>query len=110
MDLVKALFSVARQISDSDVNEINKLEDKAKADVLTYHTEMKGFKGLYARLHSGWIFQLGLIFGIPFVVSYFTNMKSQILTGQYRDGIDEDDYEDDDEEELFHRLREKYER
>jgi hypothetical protein len=108
MDLVKALFSVARQISDSDVNEINKLEEKARQDVLTYHTDQKGFKGLYARLHSGWIFQLGLIFGIPFVVSYFTNMKSKILTGQYSE-VDED-YEDDDEEELFHRLREKYER
>jgi hypothetical protein len=108
MDLVKALFSVARQISDSDVNEINKLEEKARQDVLTYHTDQKGFKGLYARLHSGWIFQLGLIFGIPFVVSYFTNMKSKILTGQYSE-VD-DDYEDDDEEELFHRLREKYER
>jgi len=108
MDLVKALFSVARQISDSDVNEINRLEEKARQDVLTYHTDQKGFKGLYARLHSGWIFQLGLIFGIPFVVSYFTNMKSKILTGQYSE-VD-DDYEDDDEEELFHRLREKYER
>ena len=99
MDLVKALFSVARQISDSDVNEINKLEEKAKADVLTYHTEQKGFKGLYARLHSGWIFQLGLIFGIPFVVSYFTNMKSKILTGQYGNEEDFEDYEDDAEEE-----------
>jgi hypothetical protein len=108
MDLVKALFSIARQISDSDVNEINKLEEKARQDVLTYHTEQKGFRGMYAKLHRGWIFQLGLIFGIPFVVSYFTNMKSKILTGQYSE-ID-DDYEDDDEEELFHRLRQKYER
>jgi hypothetical protein len=108
MDLVKALFSVARQISDSDVNEINKLEEKAKSDVLTYHTEQKGFKGLYARLHQGWILQLGLIFAIPFVVSYFTNMKGQILTGRYNQGEDED-YEDEDEEELFHRLRNKYE-
>ena len=107
MDLVKALFSIARQISDSDVNEINKLEEKARQDVLTYHTEQKGFRGMYAKLHRGWIFQLGLIFGIPFVVSYFTNMKSKILTGQYSE-ID-DDYEDDDEEELFHRLRQKYE-
>jgi hypothetical protein len=108
MDLVKALFSVARQISDSDVNEINKLEEKAKSDVLTYHTEQKGFKGLYARLHQGWILQLGLIFAIPFVVSYFTNMKGQILTGRYNQNEDED-YEDEDEEELFHRLRSKYE-
>jgi hypothetical protein len=107
MDLVKALFSVARQISDSDINEINKLEEKAKADVLTYHTDQKGFKGLYARLHSGWIFQLALIFGIPFVVSYFTNMKGKILTGGFNP--EDDDYDDDDEEELFHRLRQKYE-
>jgi len=107
MDLVKALFSVARQISDSDVNEINKLEDKAKADVLTYHTEQKGLKGLYARLHQGWILQLGLIFTIPFVVSYFTNMKSKILTGGFNE--EEEDYDDYDEQELFNRLRQKYE-
>ena len=108
MNLVQALFSVARQISDSDVNEINKLEEKAKSDVLTYHTDMKGFKGLYARLHSGWIFQLGLIFTIPFVVSYFTNMKGRILTGNFNND-EEEDYDDYVEVELFHRLREKYE-
>ena len=108
MNLVQALFSVARQISDSDVNEINKLEEKARQDVLTYHTDMKGFKGLYAKLHKGWIFQLGLIFAIPFVVSYFTNMKGKILTGNFNN--DElEDYDDYDEEELFQRLKEKYE-
>lgn len=31
MDLITALFSVARQISDTDIDEINKLESKAKA-------------------------------------------------------------------------------
>ncbi len=108
MDLVNALFSVARQISDSDLNEINKLEEKAKSDVITYHTDMKGFKGLYARLHRGWIFQLGLVFAVPFAVNYFVNLKSQILTKEVGER-DDDDYDDDDEEDLFQRLKSKYE-
>jgi hypothetical protein len=108
MDLVNALFSVARQISDSDLNEINKLEEKAKSDVITYHTDMKGFKGLYARLHRGWIFQLGLVFAVPFAVNYFVNLKSQILTGATNNAMEDEDYDDEDEEELFQRLQEKY--
>jgi len=109
MDLVNALFSVARQISDSDLNEINKLEEKAKSDVVTYHTDMKGFKGLYARLHRGWIFQLGLVFAVPFLVNYFVNLKSQILTKEKGTDEEFDDYEDEDEEDLFRRLAKKYE-
>lgn len=109
MDLVNALFSIARQISDSDLNEINKLEEKAKSEVITYHTDMKGLKGLYAKLHRGWMFQLGLVFIIPFAVNYFVNLKSQILTKSNNQEEDFDDYEDEDEEELFKRLRQKYE-
>lgn len=107
MDLVQALFSIARQISDSDVNEINKLEEKAKSQVITYHDEMKGLKGLYVKLHKGWIFQLSLVFAIPFIVNYFVNLKSNILTGKVRDDEDEE-YDDEDEEELFRRLEQKY--
>jgi hypothetical protein len=110
MDLVNALFSIARQISDGDLNEINKLEEKAKGEVITYHTEQKGFKGTYAKLHRGWIFQLALVFVIPFAVNYFVNLKSQILTkGSVGNDEDFEDYEDEDEEELFKRLRSKYE-
>ena len=110
MDLVNALFSIARQISDSDLNEVNKLEEKAKAEVITYHTDMKGLKGFYAKLHRGWMFQLALVFVIPFAVNYFVNLKSQILTkGTGTSEDDLDDYEDEDEEELFKRLRQKYE-
>jgi hypothetical protein len=110
MDLVNALFSIARQISDGDLNEINKLEEKAKGEVITYHTDMKGLKGLYAKLHRGWMFQLGLVFIIPFAVNYFVNLKSQILTkGTGGNNEDFEDYEDEDEEELFKRLRSKYE-
>lgn len=110
MDLVNALFSIARQISDSDLNEINKLEEKAKSEVITYHTDMKGFKGLYAKLHRGWMFQLALVFVIPFAVNYFVNLKSQILTkGTGNQEEEFEDYEDEDEEELFKRLRQKYE-
>jgi hypothetical protein len=108
MDLVTALFSIARQISDSDLNEINKLEEKAKSQISTYHDEMKGFKGMYVKMHKGWIFQLGLIFSIPFIVNYFTRMKSDILTNQVGQNEDHEDYEDDDEEALYEELKRKY--
>ena len=106
MDLITALFSIARQISDSDIDEINKLESKAKSEVSKYHTEQTGIKGLYAKIHKGFLLQLALIFIVPFVVNYFIKLKSNILTTQ---NSDLEDFEDDDEQELFYKLKNKYE-
>ena len=106
MDLITALFSIARQISDTDIDEINKLESKAKSEVLKYHTEQTGIKGLYAKVHKGFLLQLALIFIVPFVVNYFIKLKSNILTTQ---NSDLEDFEDDDEQELYYKLKNKYE-
>ena len=106
MDLITALFSIARQISDSDIDEINKLESKAKSEVSKYHTEQTGIKGFYAKIHKGFLLQLALIFIVPFVVNYFIKLKSNILTTQ---NSDLEDFEDDDEQELFYKLKNKYE-
>ena len=106
MDLITALFSIARQISDTDIDEINKLESKAKSEVSKYHTEQTGIKGLYAKLHKGFLLQLSLIFIVPFVVNYFIKLKSNILTTQIEDN---EDFEDNDEEELYYKLKDKYE-
>jgi hypothetical protein len=106
MDLITALFSVARQISDTDIDEINKLEVKAKAETSKYHTEQGGVKGLYAKLHKGFMLQLGLIFLVPFVVNYFIKLKSNILSNS---SPELQDFEDNDEEELYYKLKNKYE-
>ena len=106
MDLITALFSVARQISDTDIDEINKLEAKAKSEVSKYHSEQGGIKGMYAKLHKGFMLQLGLIFLVPFIVNYFIKLKSNILNNS---APELQDFEDDDEQELFYRLKQKYE-
>jgi len=50
--------------------------------------------------------QLGLIFLVPFVVNYFIKLKSNILTNS---SPELQDFEDDDEQELFYKLKQKYE-
>lgn len=110
MDLKTALFSVARQVSDSDLDEINKLEEKATRDINTWHSEQKGLKGLYVRVHKGWFFQLVLVFIVPVVTSYFISYKNAIMTkgvGENED-FDSDDYDDDEEIELYEQLKRKY--
>lgn len=95
MNIVKALFSVARQISDSDLDEINKLEEKANQDVIKYHTDMPGIKGNIAKSRESWIFNLALIYAIPFVTVALVNYKNQILTKEK--SIEDITFEDDDE-------------
>ena len=118
MDLIDSLYSIARQISDGDINEINKLHEKAKNEALTYHTEMKGFKGLYAKLHRGHWFQLALVFLTPFATTYLLSKKQQImnkanglntLQNDFEDLDDDDDFADDlEDRELYEELKAKY--
>ena len=109
MDLITALFSVARDISNGDIDELNKLNDKAKAQVSTYHTESENkFAQLYAKLHKGWIFQLALVFLVPFVTVYILKKKNEVLTPSDNDDNDLG-YEDEDELEHLEYLKNKYE-
>jgi hypothetical protein len=98
MNIVKALFSVARQISDSDLDEINKLEEKANQDVLKYHSDMPGIKGKIAKSRESWIFNLALIYAIPFVTVALVNYKNQIFTKPK--SVEELSFDDDDFEEF----------
>lgn len=105
MDLVTALFSIARDITTGDLDEVNKLHDKAKQQVSTYHTESKNkMARMYAKLHKGWLFQLGLIFAVPFITTYFLKMKMNVMNEEGSN----DDYEDEDEREHFEYLKNKY--
>ncbi len=113
MELIDSVFTVVRQISDNNIDDINKLHDKAKNDVVTYHTEMKGFKGLYAKLNNSWLLQLVLIFAVPFIVTYLLTYKQKIMNQSLRksdvDFDESEEYDDDDERALFEELRSKYE-
>lgn len=110
MDLKTALFSIARQVSDSDLDEINKLEEKASRDVQTWHSEQKGFKGLYVRLHKGWLFQLILVFVVPVVTAYFISYKNKIMTKgtEESEDFDNEDFDDEEERDLYEELKRKY--
>jgi len=114
MDLVTAIFSVARQVSDSDLNEVNKLHEKAKNEVVQYHTDMGGIKGTYAKLHKGWIFQTVLIFATPFITTWLLAKKQQILNSANKsenddfEDFEDEDYEDDDERKLYEQMKLKY--
>ena len=100
MNIVKALFSVARQISDSDLDEINKLEEKANADVIKYHSDMPGLKGKIAKSRESWIFNLALIYAIPFITVALVNYKNSIFTKE-KSAEDITFDEDDDFDEEF---------
>jgi hypothetical protein len=109
MDLLSAIFSVARNISDSDINDINRLHEKAKNDVSLYHDEQKGFKGFYARMHKGWLLQTVLIFVIPFLTTWLISKKQTILNSSMNNQVNDfDDYDDELEEQEYERLKQKY--
>jgi len=115
MELVDSLFSIARQITDGQIDDVNKLHEKAKNEVITYHSGMKGYKGMYAKIHKGWFFQLGLIFATPFVTTWLLSKKQQIMNkaslvsqNPNMSFDDEDDYEDEDDLALFEELKQKY--
>lgn len=99
MNIVTALFSIARQISDTGLDEINKLEEKANSDVLKYHTGMKGIKGWIAKSRESWIISLILIFAIPFVTVWLVNYKNSVFTNnQSNEEITFDDEEEEYED------------
>lgn len=79
MDIKDALFQVARDTSTVDLNELNKLHERAKADVSTWHDEMQGVKGMYVKAHKGWILQLVLLIGVPFLSAYLLKLKNNLL-------------------------------
>ena len=108
MTLVEFLFSVARNITDGDTNELNKLRERAINETSTYHTDQKGLKGLYAKINNNWMFQLGLVFVAPFLTSYLLKKKNEMLNSSpgYSDEWDE---EEDDLDDYNEWLRQKNE-
>lgn len=110
MNLVSALFDIARNISDGDNNELNILEDKAKNQVSKYHTESENkIHSMYAKLHKGWFFQLALIFAIPFISVWIISKKNKLMNNDHDlyDEADRDHYNDlsqhydEDEQNLY---------
>ena len=114
MTLIDLLFSVARNITDGDINELNKLQERAKNETATYHTEQPGYKGLYAKLNNNWMVQLAFVFASPFLTAYLIKYKNSMLNenlamSNYTDeDFEDDDYEDEDEHMEYLRLKQKY--
>jgi hypothetical protein len=111
MQLVEMLFSVARNISDGDLNELNKLQERAKNETTQYHTEQKGFKGLYAKINQQWYVQLAFVFIAPFLTAYLIGVKNRFMTqstNPHEDLEEYDDFEDSEEAEEYERLKRKY--
>jgi len=116
MDAIEFLFKTARDIYDGDVTNINSLERKAIDQVRLYQIEDKGFKGLYAKLHKGWFFQLSLVFLQPFASTWLLGKKQRVMNlaqGKLDDfdkGDEDFSFDDDDEKEHFEYLKQKYEK
>lgn len=116
MDAIEFLFKTARDIYDGDVTKINELERKAIDQTRLYQPNDKGFKGLYAKIHKGWFFQLSLVFAQPFVSTWLLGKKQRVMNmaqGKVDDfdrGDESDDFDDDDEREHFLFLKSKYEK
>lgn len=113
MDLLDLTSITARQIYDGDTDKLNQLLDKARKDVDTWHSEMKGLKGLYMKLHKGWILQLALLFAQPFISTWLLAKKQHIMNKasgiSQPDFDDEDDsFDDEDEREIYERLKQRY--
>ena len=97
--LHKILFSIARNVTDIDVIEVDRLELRAEKQLNNYETTDKGFKGWYARQNQGWILQLILIFISPFITAKLLAEKNKYLNPSTNlDFDDEDDFDYDDDE------------
>ena len=96
MEIIDFIFRVLKNISDTDVNEINKLQEKAKLSLAEAHDETKGWKGWYIRLHKGWILQTALLAFLPFVVG---KLKVWLYNVYNPKPVIEEIYDDDADEE-----------
>jgi len=91
MELVDGLFEIAKVTTTVNPEEIEILRRKAKADTEKYLSTDKGFKGMYRKLHNGWIFQLLLMIALPFLQAWLVKMKQRILFGSQEDSFEDEE-------------------
>ena len=97
--LHKILFSIARNVTDIDVIEVDRLELRAEKQLNAYEVTDKGFKGFYAKQNQGWILQLILIFLSPFITAKLLATKNKYMNPESNLDFDDDtDFDDDDDE------------
>lgn len=110
--LHKIIFGIARNVTDIDPIEVDRLEQRAEKQINTWTKQDKGYKGLYAKINEGWIVHLIAIFASPFITAYLLKTKNDLLNPVRSQGFDEEDSEDYDEEEyeLLKELQRKYEK
>lgn len=110
MAIHNALFSIARQISDGNLDEINKIEERANNQTMKLHSGMGGIKGWYAKQNNeGWILPLISILAVPFISKYLLSLQQRMVDKTIKgESFEDDDYTDEDERELFNELQQKY--
>lgn len=91
MKLHNAIFEIIRQTSNTPEDEINILETKANNETRLYNSEQKGIKGLYAKIHKGWIMQTLVMLFLPLIVSKYLNYKNSVLQSPFDNIEDEQD-------------------
>lgn len=92
MKLHNSIFEIIRQTSNVPEDEINTLEKKANDETRLYSSEDKGIKGLYAKIHKGWIMQTVIMLAMPLIIAKYLNYKNSVLSSPF------DDLEDDQDE------------
>lgn len=109
--LHKIVFGIARNVTDIDPIEVDRLEQRAEKQINTWTKEDKGYKGLYAKINEGWIVHLIAIFASPFITAYLLKTKNELLNPVISKGFDDEDEDYDEEEyELLKELQRKYEK
>ncbi|MFN5416122.1 MAG: hypothetical protein ACK5B9_03635 [Flavobacteriia bacterium] len=76
MKLHNLLCVVARRTSSFPLEKIEELERRADDETNRYLEQDKGFKGLYAKLHKGWLFPLLFLIAEPLLVAWLTRLRN----------------------------------
>lgn len=97
MNLIQFLFKVAKNVSDVDADEINRLQLKAENSVSDASTDHKGWKGIYAKLHKGWLFQLILMLFVSVVIALFQRWLNNLYNPQKTE-VEDIEYDEDEDE------------
>lgn len=94
MNVIDWLFRIAKNVSDTPDDDINKLKKKALESIEDASSDHKGWKGLYAKMHKGWLLQLLLMLSLPFVIGWLNKKLNQV----YNPVPTPQEFEDEDED------------
>lgn len=94
MNIIDFAFRIAKNISDTPDDEINKLKKKALDSVEDASSDHKGWRGFYAKIHKGWLLQLCLMLLLPFAIGWAQRKLNEV----YNPVPTPEEFDDYDEE------------